>query len=280
MTKRHTTEWLLVFLLAGMFVITNCSETGESRDPEPVEPADITGVWYGYVGSAFMVGVILEDGTTGEYYAWLMGKNLLLASLDDRPLTAEGSPIFEGILDEFSWSGSPGYGTFPPADSNHAAISVYGSANTGEIFGGLPFGAYTYLDEKVGQLGAEVGAFTLFYYKGDQSTVQDLQGQWELDDVLVAGNTLSLAISGAGAISGADERGNSFTGTIELRTDPNLSNAYDVSLTLNHSILMEGLAAYIVEVNTNGVVLGRTLAIGAMDSGFTHALSGIAVAGD
>jgi hypothetical protein len=262
-----------------MFVIANCSESGESRDPEPVEPADITGVWYGSMGPLFMIGVIVEDDN-GEYYAWLMRDNLLLASIDDRPLTAEGSPIFEGILDEFSWSGSSDYGSFPPTDSNHAAISVYGSANTGEIFGGVPFGAYTYLDDKVGQLGAEVGPFTLFYYKGDASTIQDIQGKWEMDDVLVAGNTLSLAISGSGAISGSDERGNSFAGTIELRTDPNLLNAYDVSLTLNQSILMEGLAAYIVEVNTNGVVLGRTLAIGAMDSGFTHALSGIAVAGD
>ena len=110
-------------------------------------------------------------------------------------------------------------------------------------------------------------------------------GQWEIKDILTKGNTLILTITPNTAdtngttISGSDTNDNKFDGTITIHVTPVPHNIYDVSLKMNNSIDLTGLATYVSEVTSSGEgikLTQKTLAIGATNNDKTYSLSGLA----
>ncbi|MDT8272194.1 MAG: hypothetical protein RRA35_03280, partial [Desulfomonilia bacterium] len=80
-------------------------------------------------------------------------------------------------------------------------------------------------------------------------------------------------------VAGQDTRGNTFEGTIEIRYSPpeiEQKNIYDVNLLLNSTHPLEGLAAYVLEVNTMGVTIEeKTLALGVTNAERTISVTGL-----
>jgi len=128
--------------------------------------------------------------------------------------------------------------------------------------------------------------------------VEKLEGEWEINNSFVYGkdgddeyiNTLTLTVDPtsdtAGEITGTDTFGNSISGTIvEIHySDPSLvipdTELYDVSLVLSRNIgdpiNLDGLATYIESMDSSGISLTQTLAIGATDSARQHLVTGLA----
>ena len=109
-------------------------------------------------------------------------------------------------------------------------------------------------------------------------------GNWEITEGGVdGGTTINLTITPSldnttgGSINGHDNRGNSFAGTINIRYTPEPRNVYTVSMKLNDTIDLTGLATYVLEMQTNGISLSKkTLAIGATSNDHKHSMSGLA----
>ena len=105
--------------------------------------------------------------------------------------------------------------------------------------------------------------------------MNNLEGTWVAGNVfdLEHANTLGLTITpeyvdvttSRGIITGGDSLGNNFTGTISIHyteEDEIEGNIYDVTLTFD-GITMEGLATYVQEVDTEGIVIDKkTLLLG------------------
>jgi hypothetical protein len=83
-----------------------------------------------------------------------------------------------------------------------------------------------------------------------------------------------------GAIIQGQDNNNTFDGTIEIHYNPidtKPRNIYDVNLTLNNTISLTGLAAYVLESNTEGIAVSKkTLAIGATNKDKSYSFSGLA----
>ena len=284
MNRRWWLYWLLVLLTLAAMLISGCSSgggtTGDSS--EPYEEPDLSGVWLGDFSSnpksnaVFAVGIIVpnEDG----YYAWYMADDRIYTSPASSPLSlSPNSAIFSGDLDEYSWTGiAPSYA------ASRESLFMIGSAATKGFMGvvGFPGGAYTYTTKD------ESGAFVFFYNTTYTvpPNVGNVGGSWEIAEGGVDGGTTinltitpSLTDTKGGSINGSDNRGNSFAGTISIRYTPEPRNVYTVSMKLNDTIDLTGLATYILEMHTNGISLPKkTLAIGATSDDHTYSMSGLA----
>jgi len=280
MTRTIPVGLLLCLVIIGTFFMPGCSTNNStSRIEDPYPEQDISGVWLGYLGEIFAIGIITTDDYE-SYDARFITADGQFISVDSSPFEqAQNSAIFTGELDECFWDTTgQDYSTLYPQ-----LLQVYTPAATRQVMGlGLPAGAYTYVDS------GEVGIFAFIYnttYNKISPNVNDIGGQWEIQDSFREGNTLVLTIAPNTAtttgttITGQDDRGNTFSGTIEIRySDPDSTafNVYDVNMTLNDTIDLTGLATYVSEVHTSGINIEKTLIIGASTNGKTYAVGGLA----
>ena len=277
--------FLAILLLGMSVVISGCGlgstggSSGSGRDPYP--PQDVSGVWYGWIGPTFAVGIITTDD--GEAYtARFIGNERQFitpidpSTMEELPLRqVEYSAVFEGVLDDCSWHGQ-GYADYR---SFTERLSIFASAATKKVFGVFMFSGYSYLDRD------EAGPLAFFYTTTSDVApdVNDLAGRWRFENTQYAGNTMALTITPVTAeragVAGQDTRGNTFDGTIEIRYSPpdiEQKNIYDVSLRLNNLHDLKGLAAYVLEVNTMGVTIDeKTLALGVTNAERTISVTGL-----
>lgn len=276
MIKGRKNARLLALLFASMLFAAGCSSSNSTgRLEEPYVKQDISGVWTGYLGSNFAIGIISTEDQE-NYSAWFIGSNIQYISPAGSFL-AQVAPsyIFQGYLNDFTWNTAG-------LDYQSASRSLFVTApgQTKSFFGGgiYPGGAYTYGS------GEETGQLT-FYYNTTYTVspnVNNMSGDWEIKNELKTGNTLVLAIalssSTAGTtVSGKDNRGNTFDGTIKIHYNPTPHNVYDVKLTLNNTIDLTGLATYVLGASTAGINHPKSLAIGATgtNNGITYSLTGL-----
>jgi hypothetical protein len=137
--------------------------------------------------------------------------------------------------------------------------------------------------------------FQLLNYASDEiyPDVRKLAGTWEINNSFVYGkdgdgdyyNTLTFVMNTNGTadkiiVNGTDTYGNVITGTIEAIVYDTTSDTvphteiYAVDLQLNGAVDMEGLATYIETMDSGGIVIDKSLAIGATNS--NHLITGIA----
>jgi hypothetical protein len=280
--------WQLPCLILYLFIVLmgcTTSQKSEGSDIEPYPKQDISGVWLGYFfqfsptqSEIFSIGIITTDDYE-HYYARFIGDNNQYISPDGSPLVqTAGTAIFLGYLEDCAYITEPDY------SSENRSLSLSATASTKRAFGDPLFTFYTDSSQE------EFGSFTFIYNTTyDVSpNVNDISGKWEIKNAFKGGNTLVLTIAPNIAdtkgttISGQDDRGNTFNGTIEIHYTPSSpKNVYDVNLTLNDSQLLEGLATFVLEVHTMGPdhpinIDRKTLAIGATNKEKTFSLNGFA----
>jgi hypothetical protein len=284
MTRVRKNKGLLALLLVSMLLTTGCgsSSSNTSGINEPYEKQDISGVWLGYIGSTFTVGIFTKEDND-HFSGRLIGQDKhnqykQFISPDESFLTqTTGSAVFTGYLEDCSWNTSGlDYSTVPLQ-----SIYIIGTASTKRVFGS-PIGAYN------NRSNSETGTIVLYYNTTYDvpPNVNNISGQWEIHDALLKDNTIKLSITPYTAdtkgavISGLDDRGNTFNGTIEIYYSPldnKPHNVYDVKLWLNNTINLSGLAAYVLESNTEGIIVSKkTLAIGATNEDRSYSFSGLA----
>jgi hypothetical protein len=295
MTRVRKNTVLFVLLLVPMLLTAGCGSSGSSAKSvdTPFEKQDISGVWLGYMANSvtnkegtFIVGIFTTDDNdnfTGrfigqdkkynQYKQYVSPAGFFLTQTAD-------SAVFKGDLDECIWdTNGPAYRTMPLQ-----SISLFCSASTKNVFGTLPFGAYS---SKSGN-----GIIALIYNTTyDVSpNVNNINGDWEIQDSFKQNNTLKLTITpntsdttGA-TIMGGDDLGNTFDGTIKIYYSPldnKPHNLYDVNLTLKttdntNTIDLTGLAAYVLESKTEGITVPKkTLVIGATNQDRSYSFSGL-----
>jgi hypothetical protein len=273
-----------------MFLTAGCgsSSNNTSGIEEPYAKQDISGVWLGFMGSTvkdgtFIVGIFTTDDND-HFSGRFIGQDKYnqykqFISPDGSFLTeATDSAVFKGILEDCSWNTSgPDYSTVPLQ-----SVSIFATAATKSVFGGLPLGAYT------NEATSATGVIALYYNTtyDKPPNVNNIKGQWQIRDSFKQNNTIILSITPYTAdtkgavIKGSDGHGNTFGGTIEIYYSPldnKPRNIYDVTLKLNNSIDLTGLAAYVLESNTEGItVTNKTLAIGATNDDKSYSFSGFA----
>jgi hypothetical protein len=285
MTRVRKNKGLLALFMVSMLLTAGCSSSSNTSGiNDPYEKQDISGVWLGYFGNTFTVGIITKE--TNEFYTGrficqdaedLRFKQLI--SPDGSFLSqTPNSAIFLGYLEDCSWS------TSGVDYSNLSPQSLYlsGPAVTKSVFGGPPFGAYSYGNK------SETNMFVSYYNTTYDvlPNVNNISGQWEIRDAIYKDNTVVLMIQPnttntiGTTISGHDNRGNSFDGTITIYYSPietKPHNVYEVFLKLNNTIDLNGLAAYVLECNTLGITIPqKTLAIGALNEDRSYSLNGLA----
>ncbi len=278
MGKTGRCLYALIFLV--MLLVAGCrssSSTSSVEDPYPEQ--DISGVWMGWLGDSFAIGIIITDDGE-EFSARFVAADGQFVTVEDYPFRqSEGSAIFTGELEDCYWDTTgQDYSIFAPQ-----LLQVYTPASTRQVLGmGFPAGAYQYSET------GEVGVFAFIYnttYNKVSPNVNDISGQWEIQDSFRTGNTLVLTITPNTAstsvttITGVDDRGNSFDGTIEIHYSPiddNAYNVYDVNLTLNDAINLVGLATYVSEVHTGGIDMQKTFVVGATTEDMTYSIGGLA----
>ena len=285
MTRVRKNKGLFALLLVSMLLTAGCSSSSNSSGiNEPYEKQDISGVWLGYLGNTFMAGIITKENNE-VYSARFVGqdtKNLQYSQF----ISPEGSflsqtpnsAIFLGYLEDCSWSTSGvDYSNLSPQ-----SLFISGPAVTKRVFGGPPFGAYSYGNK------SETNMFVLYYNTTYDvlPNVNNLRGQWEIRDAIFKGNTVVLMIQPnttntiGTTISGLDKRGNTFDGTITIYYSPietKPHNVYEVFLKLNNTIDLKGLATYVLESNTMGISIPqKTLVIEALNKDKSYSLNGLA----
>ena len=290
MTRVRKNKGLFAFLLVSMLLTAGCtSSSNNTASNDSYEKQDISGVWWGFIGTVFAVGMLTTDDNEhfygrfiGQYHNSLAFTQFI--NPDGSYLTqTPDSAVFQGVLEECTWntSGPYDYSTMPLQ-----TLSILGSASTKRVFGGPPFCGYNYTAQPYNAEQLKFSTF-VFYYNTtyDQvPNVNNLSGQWEIKDILKKGNTLVLTIINPNTadtkgadISGHDNLNNTFNGTIEIHYSDTPHNIYDVNLKLNNSIDLTGLAAYVLEGHTGGVFVSKkTLAIGATNTDKSYSLSGLA----
>jgi hypothetical protein len=276
-------KWLMILIGLMMLFAVGCSSNNSSKSAEETnEKQDISGVWVGYIGSSFTVGIINENDNDKYFVHFVAQKNgryNQFISPDGAPLTQQ-TLNFTGNLLDVTWNTTGlNYSTLSPR-----TLSVWFSAISKSIIG--PLGAYLYAGTN-----QERGLLFLVYNTTyDVSpNVNNISGQWEIKDAIQNNNNIVLTITpNAGdtkgtVISALDNHGNNFTGTIKIYYSPidnKPHNVYDVKLTLensNNSIDLTGLATYVLESSTNGIAIPKkTLAIGATSNDKTYSLNGLA----
>jgi hypothetical protein len=293
MTRVRKHKGLLALLLMTMFLTAGCASSSNNTSgiADPYPKQDISGVWFGYFGSTFTIGIITQD-ETDRFSATLIGQDKYnqfkqFISPDGFFLTeATNSAIFTGILDDCSWNTSGlDYSVLKLTSQELPSIYINGPAAATRVFGGPPFGAYTY---QTYFSKPETGMFYLIYNTTYDKipNANNIKGQWQVHDSFKQNNTIKLTIlpytadTKGATISGSDDRGNTFNGTIEIYYSPldnKPHNVYTVNLSLNNTINLNGLAAYVLEADTGGVTVSKkTLAIGATSPDKSYSFSGFA----
>jgi hypothetical protein len=283
MKRVMNNRWLVILMNLLILVSVGCnSNNSSSRVEETNEKQDISGVWVGYIGSFFTVGIINKDESE-KYLVQLVaqdnfGQYKQFISPDGAPLIQQ-TLNFTGNLEALTWD------TTGP-DYNYSTLSprslfLWFTALGGRQIG--PFGGFFYEDNK-----KEIGQLLLIYNTTyDVSpNVNNIGGQWEIKNAILKDNTIVLTITpNAADTKGAvilahDNQGNIFDGTIVIHystVDKIHKNVYDVNLTLNNTINLSGLAAYVLESSTEGIAVSKkTLAIGATNKDRTYSFSGLA----
>ena len=273
MVRTIKNKGLFALLLVSMLLTAGCSSSSSNTSGinEPYEKQDISGVWLGYLGNTFIVGIFTTKDND-HFSGRLIGQDTYnqykqFISPDGSFLTqTPASAIFTGYLEDCSWdtSGLDYYSTLPLQ-----SVYIIGSASTKRVFGGAPFGVYSYGSN------SETGIIALYYNTTYDVTpdVNNIGGEWEIHDAIQKDNTIVLNIitstanTKGASISGHDDLNNTFNGTVEIYYSPldnKPHNIYDVNLKLNNSIDLTGLAAYVLEAHTGGIIVPqKTLAIGA-----------------
>jgi hypothetical protein len=278
MIKGEKNKRLLVLLFASMLFAAGCSSSNSaSRLEEPYVKQDLSGVWVGYFGDNFAIGIISTEDQE-HYSAWFIGSNIQYVSPAGSFLAQVApSSIFQGYLNDFEWD-TAGL----DYQSGSRSLFISGPVQTKSLFGGglFPGGYYQYVDNPL-----DTNAM-IFYYNTTYSVVSpnvnNMSGNWEMKDEFKTGNTLVLTIALSSnttgtTISGKDDLGNTFDGTITIHYNPTPHNVYDVKLTLNNTIDLTGLATYVSGVSTEGIKVPKSLAIGATgtNNGITYSLTGL-----
>jgi hypothetical protein len=288
MKRGGTCLWALVLGVLCALALVGCSTGGSDGTVEnPVEAPDPTGVWFGYLGGDmddFTIGVIIKAGTN-RYAARMIRDDSQFISPEGLYLSIpSGSVIMTGYLDQLVWNAAlDDYSAMSPAypeddPTYYRRIDLFAPVSTGRVIGSMLYSGFTYLNEP-----SNVHPITLYYDKTDLSpNANNLAGDWVIENALQNGNDIVLSIepnvwdTKGVEFTGSDSLGNTFAGTIEIPLGAAPRNVYDVALSLNGDIELEGIAAYVLEVNTAGIVRGRTLAIGVNDRGNTYSVSGLA----
>ena len=237
----------------------------------------------------FCIGIITTDDNE-HYSARFIGQYnnskifTQFLSPDGSYLTqTSGSAIYTGTLEECISESGPDYHDRLPPQS----LSILASVSAKSIFGGPFSSAATYTDQPYIPEQSQTALLVLYYNTTyDVSpNVNNFSGQWEIKDILTKGNTLVLTITPNSAdttmanVLGSDTNGNQFDGTITIHHTPLPHNIYDVSLKMNNSIDLTGLATYVLEETSAGEGISlpqKTLAIGATSNDKTYSLSGLA----
>jgi hypothetical protein len=271
--KRYV--WLLALLM--IVTLSGCggsnSNTGTPVDPLPTQ--DISGVWIGSIGDTFAVGIITQD----DVAQFVGDTSLFISPSSSDPLhVTANSAIFSGNLDFIEWD-TDGSDYQCTASQSGTVISTAATNSTlGFPFGLSGGGIYSIADQNL--------TFIFLYNNAYDETpdVNDLIGDWEIQNAWTTGNTLTLTISaGNPNISGDDELNNHFEGTISIHTSSPQKNVYGVSLQLTNTavplpepIQLDGLATFVSSYEQGATTKTDTLVIGAIDADKTYFLSGFA----
>ncbi len=301
--KKIINTIFIAFLVITTVCVLGCStgSDGGSQE-EPYPTPDISGVWLGYFdsqsqGLVFSIGIIIED--EGEYEARFISEGRQYISpispnglsqdfVSSALVVTPNSVIFSGDIDQYIWSS-----TEDDYSTVREVLYMVGAAAEKNSLGlGFPGGAFKYY-EKEGDIisetqSKETGVFAFVYNTTfDVSpNVQTLGGQWTINNAWQHGNTITLTITpdplisntSGGIVSGADEIGNDFTGSIVIHYSPIPHNVYDVNLRMNDSINLQGLATLVLEMSTTGIeIKNKTLAIGATSSDREYSVGGLAI---
>jgi len=287
MKKVRITNTMCMIACSLILFAHGCSSSNNSPKgyEEPYPEQDISGVWLGNIGKTFALGIITKEDDD-EFSAWFVGQDEFsqfkqFISPDGSLLVQEtDSAVFTGYLDDCSWNTAGlDYATKTPRSLFTLAAAAARASY------GAPFGSYTYGDK------SETG-FLSFYYNTSfevKPDVNNLSGQWVIKNAFVYGNTARLVISpstqstSGTTFTGDDDRGNTFDGSITIYYNPLYSkspNVYTVNLILknsSNSINLTGLAAYVLEAQTQGIQINRkTLAIGTASTGRSYFFGGFA----
>ena len=286
---RNNKRFLAVIIVSLLFVAGCSSSNGTANITKPFATQDASGVWIGFIGNAFAIGIITTDDNehySGRFIGQYNESRVFTQFLtpDGSYLTqTSGTAIYTGTLEECISESGPDYHNRLPLQS----ISILASVSAKSIFGGPFSSAASYTDQPYIPEQSQT-ALLVFYYNTTYDVspnVNNLSGQWEIKDILTKGNTLVLTITPNTAdtkgttISGSDTNGNQFDGTITIHVTPVPHNIYDVSLKMNNSIDLTGLATYVLEITSSGegiLLPQKTLAIGATSNDKTYSLSGLA----
>jgi len=289
MTRVRKNKGLFALLLVSMLLTAGCgsSSSNTSGINEPYEKQDISGVWWGYIRNTFTLGIITSDDND-HFYGRFIGqdnnKQFQLISQDGSYLTQTAdSAIFTGYLEDCSWNTSgPDYSVMILPTSKPPSLSIWASAATKRVFGGPLFSAYSY--ESKSETGILVFIYNTTY--DVLPNINNIGGEWEMHDAIKKDNTVVLTIkpnttdTKGAEIVGHDDHGNTFDGTIVIHISPvdkTPKNVYDVNLKLNNYIDLTGLAAYVLESDTEGITVSKkTLAIGATNEDKSYSFSGLA----
>lgn len=282
MKRVMNNKWLIILMNLMILITVGCSSgTSTSSFEEPYDKQDISGVWVGYMGSLFTIGIINEDDGD-KYSGRLVAQDNLghfkqFTDPSDGSLLIQQTINFTGDMEDVTWNTTGlDYRTLAPR-----SLTLWFTAVGGSQIG--PFGGYFYEDNN-----REVGQLILIYNTTYDvpPNVNNMGGQWEIKNAIQPGNTIVLTIipnaadTKGAVISGLDKHGNTFDGTIVIHYNPigkTPKNVYDVNLLLNNTINLTGLATYVLESSTSGItVTKKSLVIGATSKDKTYSLSGFA----
>lgn len=288
------------------FACVSCESSSSSSSDDPgtaKDPLPLSGTWQGY----FLAGddVVTKDSEDDAYDDIYQGTefdidddDIYVAAIITRELEArfigdtttfvcdEGSLGVKDVinirkflgadLDAYTWN--TGSGGEWAGDWYHADVvphNIWGNTwLTNSLIGGLYW-----------ETGSEVyRQFQVYGYSssGISPNIAKLAHEWKIENAFKGGNTLTFIIADDGSISGKDDEGNSFDGTIEIHYDADTPRheIYNVNLTLDPidptypPVDLVGLATYIASTNDETNEVEESLAIGVTSD--NHLVTGIA----
>ncbi len=286
----------ILSLIATLFFLAcacvSCESGSDNTDPGEVLPPtgdmDLVGSWAGYFVSGaddaidpdavddvfldfddddiFAIGVITQEREArfiGDATQFVCPEGSLNVNY-----TLPTRTIFGGVLDHYTWNTQG----LDPYTADVEAISIYGEAFLSIYFlNGVHW--YTGTPEA----DRDFWQFQFFNYTttGISADIERIAGQWQIGDAFWKENTLTFTITPnddgqSATVTGTDTHDpqNTFEGTIiEIHYDDDVhgTDLYDVSLTLNGTFDLEGLATYVSSYDTQGVHTESSLAIGVSD---------------
>ena len=289
---------LLPCLIIYLIILIGCTTGGNNSHgtKEPNLNQDISGVWLGsfaaksYPKGIFTIGIITADGQArfiGENTQFVVGPDGALvvdANTFTLRLSPDQLPLPEDDLEH--WIQNDAYGS-----AIRFISTLFGFVATRQSIFDV---GYRYDDNE------ETGSVPFLFYNTTfdppadshvRPDVNNIQGTWKIKESPAAGQSITLTIepnlvtTTYTSISGSDTLNNKFTGSVSIHFNPTTEkkahNIYDVQLTIEGTageISLTGLAAYVLNVDTGGISIGKTLAIGATNTDKDHpvSLSGLA----